>query len=106
MFCPNCRSELKPGCRTCPFCDSVIGPAAPDLPESERTKLVLLVLWFFLGAFGAHRFYLGHTKLGVAQLLVTWLTCGIGWIRPFIDRILLLVTDPIDADGRVVRRWH
>ena len=29
----------------------------------------MYVLWFFWGALGAHRFYLGHKGVGVAMLL-------------------------------------
>lgn len=30
--------------------------------EADRkSQLVAYLLWFFLGFFGAHRFYLGHT---------------------------------------------
>ena len=40
------------------------------------------LLWFFLGGFGAHRFYLGQTGTAVAQLLLLllgWIPFGIGW---------------------------
>lgn len=39
------------------------------------------LLWLFLGGFGAHRFYLGQTGTGAAQLilfLLGWLTLIIG----------------------------
>jgi len=53
---------------------------------------------------GIGRFYMGQTGLGVAQLVVTIVTCGIGAIWPFIDGIVILVSDaPKDADGRVLR---
>ena len=41
------------------------------------------VLWFFLGGFGAHRFYLGRTGSAVGQLLLLllgWIPVGLGWI--------------------------
>nr|WP_137676255.1 TM2 domain-containing protein [Parerythrobacter lutipelagi] len=41
------------------------------------------VLWFFLGGFGAHRFYLGQTGTAIAQLLLLllgWIPVGLGWI--------------------------
>jgi len=43
------------------------------------------LLWFFLGGFGAHRFYLGQTGTAIAQLLLLLL----GWIPVFIGWIVL-----------------
>ncbi|MBN2378466.1 TM2 domain-containing protein [candidate division WOR-3 bacterium] len=37
------------------------------------------LLWFFLGIFGAHRFYLGHIGVGLAQLFTAG-GAGIWWI--------------------------
>ncbi|MBB4567423.1 TM2 domain-containing protein [Rhizobium leucaenae] len=38
------------------------------------------LLWFFLGTLGAHRFYLGRTGSGVAQLVLFVL----GWLTTFL----------------------
>ena len=38
---------------------------------SKKSTSTAYLLWFFLGGFGAHRFYLGHTGVAVAQLLLT-----------------------------------
>lgn len=38
---------------------------------NKRSALVAYLLWFFLGTFGAHRFYAGRVASGVVQLLVT-----------------------------------
>jgi TM2 domain-containing protein len=67
---------------------------------SDKSKLVAGLLQLFLGTFGIGRFYLGYTGLGVAMLLVSWLTCGI-W--PLIDAILILVGRVPDSDGRTLR---
>lgn len=40
------------------------------------------VLWFFLGGFGAHRFYLGRIATAVGQLILLlfgWLPLFLGW---------------------------
>ena len=47
--------------------------------------------------------YMGQTGIGVAQLLVTIFTCGVGALWPFVDGIIILVTDSKDADGRILR---
>jgi TM2 domain-containing membrane protein YozV len=43
------------------------------------------LLWFFLGLYGAHRFYLGQNGLGLLYLFTLGL-CGIGWL---IDGFLI-----------------
>jgi TM2 domain-containing membrane protein YozV len=52
---------------------------------------------------GIGRMYMGYTGMGVAQLLVTVFTCGLGALWPFIDGILILVGDPTDVEGRILR---
>lgn len=42
-------------------------PAAPPLPYKETG--IAYLFWFFLGAVGGHKFYLGKIGLGVAYLL-------------------------------------
>ncbi len=47
------------------------------IPYSDKSKIVAGLLQIFL-PFGIGRFYIGDTKIGVIQLIVTVLTCGIG----------------------------
>ena len=72
------------------------------IPYSDKTKLVAGLLQILI-PLGIGRFYIGDTKIGVFQLLVTILTCGIGALWPFIDGIILLVTDSKDANGYMLR---
>lgn len=37
--------------------------------DVKKSAAVAYAFWFFLGGFGAHRFYLGHKGVAVAQLL-------------------------------------
>ena len=58
------------------------------------------LLEIFLGSFGVGRFYLGYTGLGIAQIAVVWLTCGLGAIWPLIDGIMMLLGKVPDSDNR------
>lgn len=72
-------------------------------PLSDKSKVVAGVLQLFLGGFGAGRFYIGDNSTAIAQLVVTFVTCGIGHIWGIIDGIMILVNGGVDAQGRVLR---
>ena len=68
--------------------------------SGSKSKLVAGLLQIFLGSFGVGRFYLGYVGIGIAQILVTWLTCGFGAIWPLIDGIMILTGSvKTDANG-------
>lgn len=88
----------------------MVDPNAPygidpktGIPFSDKQKLIAGLLQIFLGGFGVGRFYTGHIGIAVAQIAVTWLTCGLGSFWPLIDGIMLLVGDSTDANGRPLR---
>lgn len=72
------------------------------IPFSDKSKIIAGLLQLII-PLGIGRFYTGHTSMGVAQLVVTLVTCGIGALWPFIDGILILVSDSRDANGRPLR---
>jgi TM2 domain-containing membrane protein YozV len=43
---------------------------------NSRSVLVAYLLWFFLGLFGAHNFYLKRTGIAVVQLILTITVVG------------------------------
>ncbi len=47
-------------------------PAAPQItaPGSPKSLVATYLLWFFLGGFGAHRFYLGSIGIGITQAVL------------------------------------
>lgn len=69
-----------------------------------KQLLVGVLLALFLGVFGVHNFYLGHTGRGVAQLLITVLTLGLGsiitGIWALIELIMMATGSLHDAQGR------
>jgi len=75
---------------------------ATGIPFSDKSKIVAGLLQIFL-PFGIGRFYIGDNKLGVIQLVVTVLTCGIGGIWGIVDGIIMLATDSKDANGYMLR---
>jgi TM2 domain-containing membrane protein YozV len=53
----------------------IAGPQQPAFVTSPpKSKVAAGLLGIFLGAFGAHRFYLGYTGIGVTMLLITLLS--------------------------------
>jgi TM2 domain-containing membrane protein YozV len=71
-----------------------------------KSKIAAGLLGIFLGGFGVHRFYLGFTKIGIIQIVVTIFTCGIGSLWGFVEGILYLVGSngyTTDATGRPLR---
>ena len=60
-----------------------------------KNKTTALLLSIFLGSFGADRFYLGYTGLGIVKLL----TCGGCGIWYWIDLIMIIMDKLGPADG-------
>jgi TM2 domain-containing membrane protein YozV len=85
-----------------------VAPAAPVAPQvgfgyvtaqpvvSPKSWMTAWLLSFFLGGWGVDRFYLGNTGMGVAKLLVGWMTLGI-W--PLIDFIVIVSKNAHDGQG-------
>ena len=59
-----------------------------------KSKLISILLYFFLGSLGIHRFYLGYTIIGVIQLL----TFGGFLIWVIVDLIRLIIGSLKDSE--------
>ena len=122
MACRTCGfAGAQPGA-PCPKCGNVnyeqqaqAGPQGPgptiivqtvgpaQMAGAPKSKIVAGLLGIFLGGLGVHRFYLGHTGLGAAMLILQifgWLTwcfiigifisLGVG-IWGVVEGVLILV---------------
>lgn len=49
------------------------------LANEGPNTLVAYLLWFFLGYFGVHRFYLGRPGTAILQLLLCLIVIGVVW---------------------------
>jgi TM2 domain-containing membrane protein YozV len=93
------------------FPEFALPPIDTSLPplmgaqDLRKSKLVAGLLGILLGGLGVHRFYLGFIGIGVAQIVVTFVTCGVGSIWGLIEGILILVGNSIthDAEGRPLK---
>jgi TM2 domain-containing membrane protein YozV len=63
---------------------------------SQKSFMTTLLLALFAGTLGVHRFYTGHTMLGVLQLV----TCGGLGIWTLVDIISIITGKYTDAQGR------
>ena len=82
------------------------GAPMPQLPMAYKDSTAAWLLWFFLGAFGAHHFYLGRTKWGVAYavgFVVSWVLAIA--IIGFLGLIALFVLWIVDA-AKMSERVH
>lgn len=68
---------------------------------SNKKILPAFLLCFFLGGFGAHRFYVGKIGTGIAQLLTLG---GLG-IWALVDLIMLIVGSFTDKQGNKLTQW-
>ena len=56
----------------------------------DNKKVLAGVLAIMLGSFGIHRFILGYTKEGVLQILMSFFSCGLASVIPFVEGIIYL----------------
>lgn len=85
---------------------SSVGPVGAYLHDLKPVKNHYLAgaLGLLFGAIGIHRFYLGFYGLGIAQIVVTYLTGGFGVVWGFVEAILLLGGQiNKDAKGRPLK---
>ena len=98
---------------------------------SPKSRLATTLLAFFLGVFGAHRFYIRKTRTASVMLLLSiggcaamcmWLSESVGFLAgyglltgvvlviavriwAFLDFIVAVTGDMTDKEGRLIRKW-
>lgn len=97
-FCHNCGQPVAPGAAVCTSCGVAL--TAPVAAGEQKSKLVAVLLAFFLGGIGIHDFYLGYTKYGIIKIILSLCTGVGGGIWALIDFIRLLTGSlHTDANG-------
>ena len=126
-FCPGCGAPTTPLTEICIKCGARVAKAlAGDI--SPKSRLATTLLAWFLGIFGAHRFYIGKTGTAIVMLLLGiagWATIGLFWwlfwwllwwpfgylfliavgIWAFVDFIYAVTGHMKDKEGRLIQKW-
>ena len=135
--CPNCGAPVAYGAKFCGNCGTPLNwqPTQPQMQPppvyqqqqqwgitieriSPKSRLAATLLAWFLGEFGAHRFYLGKIGTAVIMLILGilgWATVwiwGIGLIFlipvaiwALIDFIFAVSGSMKDKDGMPIKNW-
>ncbi|KHN56254.1 TM2 domain-containing protein [Pectobacterium fontis] len=94
VFCRGCGKDIHSTAKACPQCG-----ATQSTGKGEKSRISAALFAFFLGGFGAHKFYLGKTGLGFLYLIFCWTL--IPGIIAFIEFIIYLC----DSDENFARKY-
>jgi len=109
VYCTACGKQIHESATSCPACGAVqqsrpaiVAVAMPAMASAtDKRILPAFLLCFFVGLFGAHRFYVGKVGTGIAQILTIG---GLG-IWTLIDLIMILTGSFTDKNGVRIREW-
>jgi TM2 domain-containing membrane protein YozV len=81
---PEFAADLKPPAASATAPATITPPTVTPPPSyapvpRASNKIPAGICGILLGGLGVHKFILGYTGAGLIMLLVTVLTCGIGW---------------------------
>ena len=104
-FCHGCGKEIHETAVTCPHCGAK--QAGGNTSVSNRGKLVLAIVCWFVGILGVHRFMVGKNGSGALQLILTLTFFGIviSAIWAFVDLIMILTGNFRDKNEALITEW-
>jgi TM2 domain-containing membrane protein YozV len=117
MFCRQCGGQMPDGSKFCAACGAAVeGSAVPPQQAqqpppyarpvyvanvSPKSRLAALLLCWFVGVLGVHRFYVGKVGTGFLWLF----TLGLFGIGALVDFIMIIVGSFTDKQGCFVKNW-
>ena len=85
VHCRDCGEMISSSALSCPRCGGrqVVGGQV-----GQKSRVAAILLAFFLGGFGVHKFYLGRVGQGILYLIFFW--TFIPAVIAFIEFIIYL----------------
>lgn len=125
--CPFCAESIRATAKKCKHCGEIVDPTLREVRSinsnrhdtgspshrdnsgsSDKKIVPAALLCWFLGMFGAHRFYVGKNGSGVAMLLTSLTFVGIivTAIWEIVDLIAILSGKFEDDKGSKLTEWN
>jgi TM2 domain-containing membrane protein YozV len=130
-YCAHCGAEISEGTRFCPKCGTPVAAATRTAPKSDteapgelaadispKSRVAATLFAWFLGGFGAHRFYVGKTGTAVVMLVLTLIGLATVWfflvgiafivavgIWASVDFIIAVTGNMRDGEGKLIKKW-
>ncbi|MFP1764003.1 TM2 domain-containing protein [Lonsdalea quercina] len=95
VFCRGCGKEIHVSANACPHC----GATQSSQPQGTKSRMAAALFAFFLGGFGAHKFYLGKIGQGLLYLIFCW--TFIPSLIAFVEFVLYLC----ESDEEFARKY-
>jgi TM2 domain-containing membrane protein YozV len=123
MFCPKCGKETPENQAFCASCGAPLAGAVSQGASgaiagiSPKSRLATSLFAWFLGSFGAHRFYIGKTGTAILMLVLTivaiplcfvivgFFILGAVGIWQLIDFIFAVAGKMRDSQGLLIEKW-
>ena len=103
QYCVTCQAPLSTVSGYQPMQSVNQGPGSmTDYKAMGADKKIIAgICGILLGGFGVHKFILGYTTEGIIQIVITFVTCGIGSIVGLVEGIIYLTK----SDEEFVRTY-
>ena len=105
QYCVSCQAPLSSASVGYQPMQSVNAGAQGSMIDYKAMgadkKIVAGICGILLGGFGVHKFVLGYTTEGIIQIVITFVTCGMGSIVGLVEGIIYLTK----SDEEFVRTY-
>ena len=112
IYCPSCGKSIRSDFKVCPYCgnnpnnqrenynnynnyntENRTNYYSNNYEISPKSGIACLLLWFFLGGFGVHRFYAGKINSGLIMIILyiaIWIVFGLAMAAESTVLVILM----------------